>query len=89
MFRSAIKIKEVKKELGQLVKSLRKRNKISQEELAQQLKISRLTVQNLESGKNFTIDTLLKVLRHFELLDSLHQLLGEQIKGNQKTNSLY
>lgn len=62
MFIKNIKIKDIKLEIGQLVKSFRKRDKISQEELAEKLNLSRITIQNLEAGKNFTIDTLLKVL---------------------------
>ncbi|MCF8415610.1 MAG: helix-turn-helix transcriptional regulator [Crocinitomicaceae bacterium] len=36
-------------------KSYREQQKLSQQELAEQLQLSRITIQNLESGKNFTI----------------------------------
>ena len=58
MFTRNLKIKDVKLEIGQLIKSYRKQQKLSQQDLAAQLELSRITIQNLESGKNFTIDTL-------------------------------
>ena len=57
MLAGNLKIKDVKTEIGKLVKSLHKKQKLSQQELAEQLDLSRITIQNLESGKNFTIDT--------------------------------
>ena len=89
MFSNSIKIKDVKLEIGQLVKSFRKRDRISQEELAEKLDLSRITIQNLESGKNFTIDTLLKVLQHFDLLQFLHTLIREKRDDNDNLKSLY
>ena len=89
MFNESVKIKDVKLQIGQLIKVLRKKNKLSQEELAQLLDLSRITIQNLESGKNFTIDTLLKVTQHFDLLDALHQQLNEQINEQKNLKSFY
>lgn len=89
MFIKNIKIKDIKLEIGQLVKSFRKRDKISQEELAEKLNLSRITIQNLEAGKNFTIDTLLKVLQHFDLLNSLNEILKDKRNDNENTESLY
>lgn len=63
---------DVKQNIGQLVRSLRKSNDLSQMELAGLLDISRITIQNLESGNNFTIDTLLKVMRHFDMLETIN-----------------
>lgn len=58
-----IEIKDVKRELGELVKVVRKQNKLSQSDLSASLDMSRTTIQNLESGKNFTVDTFLKVIK--------------------------
>jgi len=49
-----IEIKHVKRELGFLVKALRKQRGLSQKQLAKSLDVSRTTIQNLELGKNFT-----------------------------------
>lgn len=89
MFNTTIKIKDVKLEIGQLVRSFRKRDKISQEDLANKLDLSRITIQNLESGKNFTIDTLLKVVQHFDLLSHVHEMLIEKRTENENLKSLY
>jgi len=89
MLDNTANIKETKLQFGKLVKALRKRESISQTELAELLDLSRITIQNLESGKNFTIDTLLKVAQHFNLLDNLNELLTQQISDSKKIDSMY
>lgn len=89
MFGEQIKIKDVKTEIGQFVRVIRKRHDLTQEELAQLLNISRITVQNLEAGKNFTIDTLLKVLEHFDLLKELNTLVKDKRNEQENVISLY
>jgi transcriptional regulator with XRE-family HTH domain len=89
MFGKQVKIKDVKTEIGQFVRVIRKRHDLTQEELAQLLNISRITVQNLEAGKNFTIDTLLKVLEHFDLLKELNTLVKDKRSEQENVISLY
>ena len=89
MFIGNIKIKDVKAEIGQLVKSYRKKQKLSQQDLAELLDLSRITIQNLESGKNFTIDTLLKVFNHFDAMVGLNQFLIDKRNENEQMTSLY
>jgi len=89
MFTANLKIKDVKSEIGRLVKSYRKEQKLSQQELAELLELSRITIQNLESGKNFTIDTLLKVFNHFDLLVGLNQFLIDKRNEKEELTSLY
>lgn len=84
-----VKIKDVKSEFGQLVKVLRKRHKLSQQELATQLALSRITIQNLERGKNFTADSLLKVFEYFDLLDGLHNEVQKFRIEQETVKSLY
>jgi len=69
---STIEIKDVKNEIGDLVKALRKQRGWSETQLANALGVSRTTIQNLELGKNFTVDTILKVLKEMDLLKQLH-----------------
>jgi transcriptional regulator with XRE-family HTH domain len=83
------KIKDVKVKSGQLVKVLRKNAKLSQEELADRLNMSRLTIQNLETGKNFTIDSFLKVMQHFDLLSDIYKILEEKIDEQDNLISFY
>ena len=89
MFGKQVKIKDVKTEIVQVVRVIRKRHDLTQEELAQLLNISRITVQNLEAGKNFTIDTLLKVLEHFDLLKELNTLVKDKRSEQENVISLY
>lgn len=83
-----VKISDVKDQLGQWCKSLRKQQGLSQEELGKQLNLSRITIQHLESGRNSTLDTLLKVLNHFQELDGFYQYI-EMKSANQLPKSLY
>lgn len=71
-----------------MVKLLRKREGLTQEQLADKLALSRITIQNLESGKNATTDTLLKVLQYFDLLHNLYGHLGNEMVNNNE-ESLY
>jgi hypothetical protein len=43
----------------------------------------------LESGKNFTIDTLLKVFNHFDALVGFNQFLMDKRNENEQLTSLY
>ena len=89
MFPGNLKIKDVKSTIGQLVKDYRKQEKISQQELADQLELSRITIRNLELGKNFTIDTLLKVLNHFNELVGFNQFFMDKRNQIEQLTSLY
>ena len=89
MFTGNIKIKDVKSEIGQLVKSYRKGEKLSMQELADKLELSRITIQNLESGKNFTIDTLLKALQYFDKLSAFNDFVKGKRSENEEVESLY
>lgn len=84
-----IKINDVKQELGKWVRMCRQQQNLTQEGLAEQLNVSRITIQNLEAGKNFTIDTLLKALRHFDLLPKVMAWVTEGQQEAQPPNNLY
>lgn len=81
-------IKDVKMTIAELSRVLRKGQSLSRNELSEQLKVSRITIQNLENGQNVTIDTLLKVLQHFDLLDKINAFFAEEI-NNHSHESLY
>tara|TARA_B100000780_G_scaffold49548_1_gene30745 strand:- start:1065 stop:1334 length:270 start_codon:yes stop_codon:yes gene_type:complete len=89
MFGDTPKIKDVKVAFGKLVKTFRKNKNLTQQELADELSLSRITIQNLESGKNFTIDTLLKTLQHFDQLPDLMDYLNKKSQEQDDINSLY
>ena len=89
MLFETLTIKDAKVELGPLVKSFRMREKLSRQDLAEKLNLSRITIQNLESGKNFTIDTLLKVLQYFDLMDAFNDFVTGKRKEYKDVESLY
>lgn len=84
----AVTIKDVKLQLGELCKQKRQSYEMSQEDLAEALDISRYTIQKFENGKNATLDTVLKIANHFDLLNNLYQALKDIEKSNE-INSLY
>lgn len=84
-----IEIKDVKRELGFLVKALRKQRGLSQIQLAKSLDVSRTTIQNLELGKNFTIDTILKVLKQMDLLSQLNSEILQTKSHVINSKSMY
>jgi transcriptional regulator with XRE-family HTH domain len=84
-----IEIKDVKNELGALVKVLRKQRGLSQLQLAHSLDVSRTTIQNLELGKNFTVDTLLKVLKEMDLLTQLKSEITQTKTHVINSKSMY
>ncbi len=68
-------IREVKDKIGFVCQQQRKTHGLSRDELAEALGISATTVQNIENGKNATIDTILKIANHFGLLANIYDSL--------------
>lgn len=83
-----ITIKQTKEELGKWCKVQRDRFGLTQQELATALGISRYTIQKFESGKNSTIDTVLKIAHHFDDLDKFYNSLKSHNDQNT-SGSLY
>ncbi|WP_234369154.1 helix-turn-helix transcriptional regulator [Brumimicrobium mesophilum] len=73
--RETTTIKEVKLKIGKACKLNRAANNLTRNELAKALEVSSTTIQNIENGKNATLDNVLKVANHFGLLENI-------IKGN-------
>ena len=65
----------LKLKLGQLCKQKRKSYDMSQEDLAEVLGLSRYTIQKFENGNNETLDTVLKITQHFDLLEQFYNRL--------------
>ena len=48
--------------------------------------MSRITIQNLERAKNVTLDTFLKVLQHFDMLEKFDGFVAECIEDKDIKN---
>lgn len=83
-----VTIKDVKVKLGEICKQQRKIHELSREDLADALDVSRTTIQNFENGNNATVDTVLKIANHFDLLETLYKSLKDLEDANN-LNSLY
>jgi transcriptional regulator with XRE-family HTH domain len=82
-----VTIKDIKLSIGKICREKREAQKLSRDELATLLNLSRNTIQNIEMGKNSTIDNLLKVAYHFDLLSQIHQGL-KSLEKSQPSNSI-
>lgn len=83
-----ITIKDIKVKIGKSCVLHRKLNGVSREQLAEALGVSSTTIQNIENGKNTTLDNLLKVANHFGLLGSISKELDKSMNHLNNT-SLY
>jgi transcriptional regulator with XRE-family HTH domain len=88
IFFDSVKPSDAKLRMGAWCKSLRQRKGISQEELATNLNLSRVTIHHLESGRNSTLETFLKVLYYFQELESLYTYIAEKT-AEKDVKSLY
>ena len=82
-----VTIKDIKLSIGKICREKREAQKLSRDELATLLNLSRNTIQNIEMGKNSTIDNLLKVAYHFDLLSQIRQGL-QSLEKSQPSNSI-
>ena len=82
-------IKEVKDNLGLWCKGLRKSEKLTQKQLAEELALSPLTISKLENGENPTIETLLKILQYFNEMDAFNQYVKQRMERVNNNESLY
>lgn len=85
----SITLKEVKIQIGQLCKAKRKEYNLTREQLADALQMSRATIQNIESGKNATLDNLLKIANHFHLLETIFEGVQSLHDSSSDPLSLY
>lgn len=75
---STLTTKQVQNNIGQWCKTLRKTQELTQQQLADELALSRLTISKLERGENFTIDTFLKIVQYFDALTTLNDFVTNQ-----------
>ncbi len=87
MIFEVVTINDIKLSIGKICREKRQAQKLSREELATILNVSRNTIQNIEMGKNVTLDSLLRVAYHFNLLLDIHRGL-QKIQGGTQQNDV-
>ena len=63
-------------QIGQKLRRARLNANIGQDELAKLTGLSRKTIQNAEAGNNYSMETLIRVLRGLNSLDYLDAILA-------------
>lgn len=67
------------------IKARRKKNKLSQAELAQETGISLKTIKNMESAENFNFSNFIKIVRAFSDFEKLDKVLkAEELTPKEK-----
>ncbi|WP_300670664.1 helix-turn-helix transcriptional regulator [Soonwooa sp.] len=84
-----VTIKDVKSNVGAWCRSMRKAERLTKQELAEEIGLSRFTIAKLENGENPTLETLLKVLQYFDKLKSFNQFVLEENEGLTNSQSMY
>ncbi len=84
-----VTIKDIQKALGEWCKLLRKREKLTQQDLASELDLSPITISKLENGENATLETVLKILQYFDEMNSFNQFIQSRIANLNESKSLY
>jgi len=76
--------------LGKLIYHLRKNENLNQTELSNLINVSRLTISKIEKGKSVNLETILNILKYFNLLDDFNTLIFDKIEIVKLSNfSLY
>lgn len=66
---------EIVKEISSRIKKLRIEKNISQELLSRKTGISIHTISNIENGKSFTIENLIKIMRVLDIVERIYDLI--------------
>jgi transcriptional regulator with XRE-family HTH domain len=86
---SNVRVSDVKINIGTLIKKMRANKKLTQEDLAKQLNLSRITIQNIERGNNFTIDTYLLIFQYFDEIESFNEYIKSKVDDYNEIKSIY
>lgn len=69
---------QIQKRIGERIKTIRLRQNITQDSLAESASISRSSVQKAEAGDIKSFDTFLRILRTLGMLDDISRLCEEE-----------
>ena len=86
---SNVRVSDVKINIGTLIKKMRTKRKLTQGELAKRLNLSRITIQNIERGNNFTIETYLLIFQYFDEIESFNEYIKSKVDDYNEIKSIY
>ena len=86
---SNVRVSDVKINIGTLIKKMRAKRKLTQGELAKRLTLSRITIQNIERGNNFTIETYLLIFQYFDEIESFNEYIKSKVDDYNEIKSIY
>ena len=66
---------EILEQLGQDIRRLRKSRKMNQQQLAEQVGVSRKHISDVEAGRSGSLLTFVRILKVFNKVDALLQLM--------------
>ncbi len=75
--------------MDKLLKRMRARHNLTQDELAERLSLSRITIKHVERGSNVTMDTLLLIFQHFDEIHSFRGFIRAKMEEYEEVKSLY
>ena len=84
-----VRVSDVKINIGTLIKKMRAKRKLTQGELAKRLNLSRITIQNIERGNNFTIETYLLIFQYFDEIESFNEYIKSKVDDYNEIKSIY
>lgn len=67
---------EILKELGEKIRAMRRKAGISQQQLADEIGFSRISISEIERGQNTSVTTLIRILKVFGKADEFEALFN-------------
>ena len=81
--------KEIIKDISNKIKKKRISLNISQEYVSKKTGLSMHTISNIESGKSFTIESLIKVMQVLGIVENLKGLIDDPVLGPDEIHMPY
>lgn len=67
---------------------MRKAERLTKQQLAKELELSRFTLANMENGENPALDTVLKILQYFDEMKALNQFVENKMENLSNNPSM-
>ena len=82
------KISEVQLNIGKIVELYRRKEKLTQEELAERIGASRPTISHIENGRGASTSIILKIFKYFGVLQDLNSFYESMLNRLEEEKGL-